>query len=273
MRFFRVKPVLTAEYRERKEGLYEIFNEAVARAAASRQAEGAVPVIGLSGGTTPGDFYASLASFSKKSRGPAVNWEQVSFFLGDERHAPLDSPLSNYNNAKASLCADSAIPESRIRPLAMELTVPRLIAAEYEGAVLEATRGSGALDILILGMGADGHTASLFPRTLAGFGLPPANGFEREKNFAPGDIFISHYAPEQAAVRYTLTPQAIMAARSVIIIVTGEAKSETLKAAMAGNVSPREIPAAIVFDHFKSSNRPLLLLTDINPVRRECASL
>lgn len=255
--------MLNIEYREDPDGLYEIFSATVMKIIIKKQAAGAKTVIGLSGGSTPALFYKNLAETAGRPKYSAIQWESVSFFMGDERHAAPDSAESNYGGAVKSLCGGSAIHKDSIRPPGLEKKIPKLIAADYERKILSATGGSGAFDLLILGMGADGHTASLFAGTLRGAQDADPEGFRNRKNISPGSFFISHYAPEKSSVRYTLTPEAILTAENIIMLVTGGEKASALKAAVKSETRVTEIPAAFVFRAFKNGGRPLTLITDI----------
>ncbi|HBC74416.1 MAG TPA: 6-phosphogluconolactonase [Candidatus Wallbacteria bacterium] len=263
MRVFRAEHMLKIEYREDRAGLYEIFSAAVTEIIVKKQSAGGKTVIGLSGGSTPALFYKNLAENAGQSKHSAIRWDNVSFFLGDERHAAPDSAESNFGNAVETLCSGSAIPKESVRPLVIDKNVPKLISADYEKKILSATGGSGAFDLVILGMGADGHTASLFAGTLRGACDLNPKGFRKIKNIAPGSFFISHYVPEKGAVRYTLTPEAILTAEKIIMLVTGSEKASALRAAVTPETRLTEIPAAFVFQAFKNGTRPLTLITDI----------
>jgi 6-phosphogluconolactonase len=255
--------MLNIEYREDHAALYEIFSAAVTAIIVKKQAAGGKTVIGLSGGSTPALFYKNLAENAGLPKYSAIRWNNVSFFLGDERHAATDSAESNYGSAVETLCSGSAIPKESIRPLDLDKNVPKLIAADYERNILSATGGSGALDLVILGMGADGHTASLFAGTLRAAHDADPQGFRHRNNISSGSYFISHYVPEKSAVRYTLTPEAILTAENIVMLVTGGEKASALRAAVKAEARVTEIPAAFVFRTFKNGDRPLTLITDI----------
>lgn len=255
--------MLKIEYDRDPAALCEIFSAAVTGIIAEKQASETRTVIGLSGGSTPAGFYKHLAKIAGRHEYSSVRWENVSFFMGDERHAAPDSPESNYGNAVKTLCGGSEISENSVSPIDLGKKIPKLIAADYEKKILAATGGSGSLDLVILGMGADGHTASLFAGALRGARDINLEGFRGGKTISPGSLFISHYVPEKNAVRYTLTPEALLAAENIIMLVTGSEKASALRAAVKAEARITEIPAAFVFRAFKNGERPLTLITDI----------
>ena len=240
------------------------------------QAAGKKTAIGLSGGKTPASFYLRLAKLSTSEEFAGINWKAVSFFMGDERHVPLDSNESNYKNAVNSLCLNSKIPRGIIYPLNFDLFTPALIAADYESEIIKKTGSGGVFDLLILGMGSDGHTASLFERTvyetpinkspgLYESGLAVFNGGSCANH--TGRIFISHYVPKLSSVRYSLTMKAILSARFIIMLITGDEKNEILKTAMTLENKINEIPAAELFRAGRISGAPFItLITNIKPL-------
>src|SRR6185295_7503400 len=128
----------------------------------------------LAGGKTPEELYRLLASASYAAR---IDWQRVHFFWSDERCVPADHPESNYRMARESLLDRVRPPEAHVHRLQGELP-PLLEASRYErelaAAALPASAGPGSassppprLDLILLGMGADGHTASLFPGAAA----------------------------------------------------------------------------------------------------------
>ncbi len=240
----------------------------------NNQAAGKKTVIGLSGGKTPSSFYSRLGELSNSEAFAGIEWKAVFFFMGDERHVTLDSKESNYKNAADSLCYNSKIPREIIYPLNFDLFTPALIAAGYESEIIKKTDSGGLFDLLILGMGSDGHTASLFERTvyetpinkspgLYGSGLACFNdGASRT-----GRIFISHYVPKLSSIRYSLTMNAILSAHFIIMLVTGDEKNEILKTAMTIENKINEIPAAALFKAAKNNSPPFItLITDIGPL-------
>jgi len=252
--------MLEVKYDKNIDELRNIFAFSVLGLISKNQAAGSGTVIGLSGGKTPASFYSRLGKLSNSEPFFGINWKSVSFFMGDERHAPLDSNESNYKNAVDSLCFDSKIPREIIRPLNFNLFSPSLIAAGYESEIIDKTGGSGAFDLLILGIGSDGHTASLFERTVY---ETPAESKHSDSG-CKGRIFISHFIPKLSSIRYSLTLDSILSARSIMVLATGEEKKEILKTAMKPENKINIIPAAALFTLCKKGAAPFTsLITDI----------
>ena len=181
-------------------------------------------VVALSGGSTPRATYRLLAS---REFAPRVDWSCVHVFWGDERCVPPDHPESNYALARETLLDHVPLPEGNIRRIRAELD-PRRAAALYQEE-LEAVLGTeGRFDLILLGIGADGHTASLFPGTLA---------LEEKTRWV-----VENYVESLSAWRVTLTLPVLNAARHVTFLVSGAAKAETLARIQAGE----RLPVALV---------------------------
>ncbi|MDY6874808.1 MAG: 6-phosphogluconolactonase [Chloroflexota bacterium] len=197
-------------------------------------------VVALSGGSTPRATYALLAS---REFAPRVDWSCVHVFWGDERCVPPDHPDSNYRLARQVLLDQIPISADNIHRIRGELN-PGQAAVAYQ-AELETVLGAdgrvgsrsqpssrGRLDMILLGMGADGHTASLFP------GTAPLHEQTR--------WVVAHYVEKLGAWRVTLTPSAINAARHIVFIVTGGGKAKRLREVLLGPYRPDVLPAQIV---------------------------
>jgi len=186
--------------------------------------------VSLSGGSTPKALYALLASDAFRGRFP---WQRVAWYWGDERFVPWDHPESNYRMTREAMLAKAPVPSENIHPVPADGT-PEQAAARYERTLREAY-GATVLDparplfdLTLLGLGADGHTASLLP------GEPVLQ--ERERWVAA----VSHGRPE---VRITMTYPAIESSRRVAFLVAGKDKAAIFKAIRAGG---SEVPAARV---------------------------
>jgi 6-phosphogluconolactonase len=186
--------------------------------------------ISLSGGSTPKTLYALLASDEFRSRFP---WPRVSWFWGDERFVPYDHSDSNYRMAREAMLAKAPVPPENIHPVPTDGD-PEDAARRYE-RTLQKAYGAETLDpqrplfdLTLLGLGPDGHTASLLP------GEPVLN---ERKHWAAA---VSHGRPE---VRITLTYPAIDSSRRVAFLVTGEEKAAIFSAIRIGN---SQAPAARV---------------------------
>jgi len=186
----------------------------------------------LAGGTTPAALYALLASAEYRHR---VAWKQVMFFFGDERAVPSDHPDSNYRAAHDALFIPLDIPPQNVyqmKGLGSDLDAA---AAEYERILQSAFERMRVpqFDLIFLGMGSDGHTASLFPGS-------PALA-ERTRLVVPVTD-----APKPPPRRLTLTFPVLNAARLVLFMVTGADKAPALREVLRGAVSPDRYPAQCV---------------------------
>jgi 6-phosphogluconolactonase len=186
--------------------------------------------ISLSGGSTPKALYGLLASDEFRTRFP---WRRVSWYWGDERFVPYDHPDSNYRMAREVMLAKAPVPSENIHPIPTDGT-PEDAAWRYEETLQEAY-GAKTLDpqrllfdVTLLGLGPDGHTASLLP------GEPVLD--ERKRWVAA----VSHGRPE---VRITMTYPAIESSRRVAFLVAGEEKAAIFRAIRAGD---SQAPAARV---------------------------
>ena len=193
--------------------------EAVAEAGAAAVASsirGGTRTLALTGGNTPRRMYEMLA-------GMDLEWGRVSVLFGDERCVPPDDPESNYRMARETLL-------SRVDPGAV-LRIPAELGAEDAASLYDAAVGRlQPLDLVLLGVGEDGHCASLFP------GHPALA--------APGWAVAVHGAPKPPPDRVSLTLGALRNARRVIFLATGEGKAEALRRAQAGGVPAGMIPGA-----------------------------
>jgi 6-phosphogluconolactonase len=170
----------------------------------------------LAGGSTPKAAYAILAAEPYRS---GVDWSRVRFFFGDERCVPPSDPQSNFRTAGDHLLRPLGIEPGQIFRILGESDPPR--AAEAYAAVLRAELGEAPIfDLVLLGMGSDGHTASLFP------GCDPFRDEER--------LVRAPWVAQLGVHRITLTPRAINGARAVAIATSGATKAEALKKAIQG---------------------------------------
>ena len=218
-------------------GRFEIFSNpaALARHVAEWMTSTALAAKGsfrvsLSGGSTPKTLYGLLASDEFRSRFP---WQLVSWYWGDERFVPYDHPESNYRMTREAMLAKAPVPPENIHPVPVDGS-PQDAARRYEQALQQAY-GATVLDparplfdLTLLGLGTDGHTASLLP------GDPVLE--ERERWVAA----VSHGRPE---IRITMTYPVIESSRCVAFLVTGREKAPILQAIRAGG---SRVPAARV---------------------------
>lgn len=201
---------------------------------ASRLEAGERFTIALSGGSTPLHLFRLLAEQPYRSRVP---WHRLHFFWGDERMVPPDHEDSNYGVANRALLRQLRLPPDHIHRIRGEAEDPDEAAAEYEKELRQAFRlkGEGELprfDLVLLGMGTDGHVASLFP------GNPAL--WENRK------LVTSAYLPKPGIHRITLTCPVINNAACIVFMVAGEEKAEILQRALEGPHEPQLLPAQLI---------------------------
>ena len=185
--------------------------------------------VALSGGSTPEPLYRALAQPANQQR---VVWEQVHLFWGDERPVPPDHPESNYHMVKEALIAHVPVPDGNVHRVPAEMDV-RMAAFSYEETLRDFFKGEQPrFDLVLLGMGDDGHTASLFPHSA---GLNEAQRW-----------FIANYVPTHQTWRLTLTRSAINAARRVWVLVRGGSKADKLAEVLAGPYDPQTNPIQLI---------------------------
>ena len=179
--------------------------------------------VGLAGGSTPKQFYESLAAAPFRD---AVDWSNVEIFFGDERWVPPTDPESNEGMARAALLDHVPIPPSQVFPMYRPGAV-QAAADSYDALLKE----SGPLDLVFLGMGDDGHTASLFP------GIPEL--WVRDR------LVVATESPKGVRIRLTMTVRALQAAKLLVFLVSGANKAEPLQRALADDDSNRP-PSGLV---------------------------
>jgi 6-phosphogluconolactonase len=174
--------------------------------------------LALTGGDTPRPVYRVLASLP-------VDWSRVTFWFGDERRVPRDDPASNYRMARETLLEQLPEPPAAVHPMDGADPDAWGAARDYANAL------PPALDVLLLGVGADGHTASLFPgaATLA----------EQARRVVPAT------SPAPPHERLTITAPVIAAAHDCLVLATGRAKRDAVARALTPGADPREVPAAL----------------------------
>lgn len=187
----------------------------------------------LCGGSTPRDLYRLLASGPYRARLP---WPAIHFFWGDERHVPPDHPESNFRLARETMLDAAQVPAGNVHRIRGEQPDARQAAADYESALrafFALARGEWPrFDLVLLGLGKDGHTASLFPGSAA--------VRERER------LVVAPWVAPQQAFRITLTPPVLNHARRAMFLVSGEEKAAAVRAAITGARDPERCPAQVV---------------------------
>jgi 6-phosphogluconolactonase len=211
-------------------GMDELLHEAAERIVnASERAvrEKKAFSLALSGGRTPEGLYMLLASDKFRNR---IDWSKVTILFGDERCVPPDAKDSNYRMANAAMLSKVPIPGGQVHRMRGEIE-PQEAAKEY-GEMLKATFGDGGLDLILLGMGDDGHTASLFPHTTA----------LQEKSHR----CVANYVEKMKTWRVTMTVPFINRAAAVMILSGGADKASRLKEVLEGPREPQRLPIQFI---------------------------
>ena len=189
--------------------------------------------VALAGGSTPKALYTDIAGLADES---VVPWSRVHFFWGDERHVPPDHPDSNTRMAKETLLDRVPVAAAQIHRIKAEMPDPDDAAADYESELLEFFRLEPGewprFDLVLLGLGADAHTASLFPGTTA----------LREQS----RLVVAARVAQLGVDRITLTAPVINHAARVAFLVAGESKAEAVAAVIDGPWQPDRHPAQLI---------------------------
>ncbi|MBI3576002.1 MAG: 6-phosphogluconolactonase [Gammaproteobacteria bacterium] len=204
------------------EALPEIAARHIAKSIEQAIADRGRASVMLAGGSTPRAVYRHLAQTQ------GLPWEKVEIYFGDERAVPPGDSQSNYRMARESLLDTVSIPSSQIHRMEAERPDREAAAEEY------ARRLPGRLDLIILGLGEDGHTASLFP------GLSALRETARK--------VVAVMGPKAPPLRLTVTPPVIAAAREKIILVSGSGKAGAVAQALEGPQNPDACPAQLARD-------------------------
>lgn len=187
--------------------------------------------VALSGGSTPKRLYQLLTAEPFRSQ---VDWGRVEFFWGDERCVPPDHTDSNYRMAREAMLDHLPIPAGLVHRIEAERSDRDAAARAYE-AVLARSFGARpggpppAFDLILLGMGPDGHTASLFPHTQA---------LGETKRWV-----VANPVPQLDTERLTLTRPVLNRAREVLFLVAGADKAERLAEVLTGPADPQRLPS------------------------------
>jgi 6-phosphogluconolactonase len=199
------------------------------------QSESGRASVALSGGSTPRALFNLLANQPYTSQ---IDWTDVDIFWGDERTVPPDHPDSNYRMAKETLLSKLPIADDRVHRMRGELD-PREAAVDYERELRQVFGDVSAdrppeFDLILLGIGSDGHTASCFPETEA--------VWVRDK------LVVANPVPQQQTTRLTLSVPVLLAARNVFFLVAGADKAQAVHRAIEGDWNPNETPSQFLRD-------------------------
>jgi 6-phosphogluconolactonase len=199
--------------------------------------------VALSGGSTPKRTYQLLADNALAGR---VDWSRVDLFWGDERYVPHDDPNSNYRMTSEALLRHISIPETNVHGVPTDVSPPEAAASAYESEIRN-TFGNPtsipAFDLVYLGLGTNGHTASLFPHS--------ATLLENSR------LVVADFVNEVNNWRISMTAPLLNRGRTVAFLVSGREKADVLRQVMLGPREPDRLPAQLIVPEGK-----LLWLTD-----------
>ena len=187
--------------------------------------------VAFAGGSTPKRMYEMLAEDPRRRD---IEWAYVDFLWGDERPVPPDHPDSNYRMVEQALLSKIDAPTSQVHRMRAEIEDPDQAAREYEIRIVRATRSAiddppPPLDLVLLGLGTDGHTASLFPETSA---LD-----ETERWVVPNRV------AKLNSTRLTLTYPILNRAKNIAFLVAGAGKAEVVRTVLEGPVDRHRVPS------------------------------
>jgi 6-phosphogluconolactonase len=212
--------------------LFQAAAEEVIRDATDAVAQRGRFTIALSGGSTPRNLYTLIAANASAS----LPWNQMFFFWGDERHVPPDDPESNYRMANEALLSKVPIPPANIFRIPSENPDASAAADAYEQTLRKffalAPGEFPRFDLILLGIGPDGHTASLFPETDA----------LQEKS----RLVVANWVAKMKTSRITLTLPVLNAARCVAFLVSGTDKAAVLHEVLEGDAPGEKYPSRLV---------------------------
>jgi len=227
-----VSPPVELRRQTTPQDLFQAAAEEVIRSAADAIAQRGRFTIALSGGSTPRNLYTLIAANASAT----LPWNQMFFFWGDERHVLPDSPDSNYRMAKETLLTKVPIPSTNIFPVPAENPDAAVAAETYEQTLRKffvvAPGEFPRFDLILLGMGPDGHTASLFPETAA---------LEEKSR-----LVVANWVEKLGSSRITFTLPLLNAARCIAFLVSGTDKAAALHEVLEGNAPAEKYPSKLV---------------------------
>ncbi|TWT80694.1 6-phosphogluconolactonase [Planctomycetes bacterium CA13] len=183
--------------------------------------------VSLSGGSTPKRLYEMIAQRD-------LDWTRIHWFWGDERNVPSDSPDSNFKMVREAILDKRKVPQANIHNVPVNVDDPASAALAYERTLREhfSDQPMPAWDLVLLGMGDDAHTASLFPRTKA---------IDESSRW-----FVENWVEKFDAFRYTLTAPAINSGKEIWFLVAGDSKKTALANVFSENQRPNEYPSQLI---------------------------
>ncbi len=190
--------------------------------------------IAISGGYTPKHFFELLA---ESPAAATVPWDKIHLFWVDERYVPVDSQWSNYKLAYDTFISRVAIPQENIHRIPTEPADFMLASRSYEDKIREvfnlAEGQFPEFDLIILGMGAEGHTGSLFPNSYA--------------SFDTADLACVVFVMDEKLNRITLTYPVLCAAKHIVVLVSGEEKAEILRTVLTSEPDEVQYPIHLLW--------------------------
>ena len=221
----------------------------IARLSKDAIAQRGICTLVLSGGSTPKSLYALMATPAWQGK---FDWTNTVLFWGDERCVPPDHADSNYAMVKRELLSKVRIPGKNIHRMITESGTPEEVAAAYEETVRRETtsadenkaKGTPRFDIVLLGLGTNGHTASLFPHTIV--------------LHETARLVAACYVEEVSSHRITVTAPLLNNAKNIFFLVSGAEKAEVLNSVLNGPSQTEKLPAQLI----KPSNGSLIWMID-----------
>lgn len=199
----------------------------------------------LPGGNTPKLLFTTLVE--TKFYRDKIPWHKIKFFFGDERYVPLDDVESNYHMVNQYLFSKVPVLVENIYRIPTELSNPNLAAKDYEQTLYSIfhlkEKQFPKFDLVYLGLGEDGHTASLMPQSEVVVNYcnsDPGNAPEKYR------LVVALWLQKTNKYRITLTPAAINNAANVVFLVTGENKAEAVREVLEGPLNPKKYPAQLI---------------------------
>lgn len=224
--------------------LFEVAAEEVVRAATEAVAQRGQFTIALSGGSTPKNLFNLLATNARS----VFPWDRTYFFWSDERHVPPTDPESNYRMAEEIMLSKIPVNAGNVFRIAAENPDAAAVAEAYEQTLrkfFQLQPGQvPVFDLILLGMGPDGHTASLFPNTV---------GLQEKTR-----LVIANWVDKLKANRLTMTLPVLNSAREMAFLASGTDKAQVLRTVLEEDAPPEQYPAKLV----RPSNGRLIWFVD-----------
>lgn len=190
-------------------------------------------IVALAGGSTPKRMYELLASDTYRAQ---VEWSKIEFFWGDERSVPPDHKDSNYRMANEAMLSKLPVRADGVHRMEAERSDRDVAAAEYQASIARVCAETGAVppafDLVYLGMGPDGHTASLFPHTTA---------LKETRRWV-----VKNYVPKFSTDRMTMTVPMLNRAAHVVFLAAGADKASVLKEVLEGPPDSDRLPSQLI---------------------------